>query len=119
MVKESSFGLIRALIMETSSKTTFMVKESIVGLMAVSTTVNGSITRWKAKVPSLGVTEEDMKETTRMIKSTGMVHLSGLMAGSTSVTGAKVNNMERESTSTQMETSSQATSRMGLNLNSA
>ena len=99
MVKESSFGLIRALIMETSSKTTFMVKESIVGLMAVSTTVNGSITRWKAKVPSLGVTEEDMKETTRMIKSTGMVHLSGQMVGSTLVTGAKVNNMERESIS--------------------
>jgi hypothetical protein len=85
--------------METSSRTTFTDKVSIVGLMAVSTTVSGSTTRWRAKAPSLGVTEEDMKETTRMIKNTATVPLNGLMVESTSVTGAKVSNMEKVSTS--------------------
>ena len=45
MVKENSFGLIKALIMETSSKTIFMDKESISGQMVVFTTVNGLITK--------------------------------------------------------------------------
>ena len=85
--------------METFSRTTFTDKVSIVGLTAVSTTVSGSTTRWRAKAPSLGVTEEDMKETTRMIKSTAMVPSSGLMVESTSVTGAKVSNTAKVSTS--------------------
>jgi hypothetical protein len=85
--------------METSSRTTFTDKVSIVGLMAVSTTVNGSTTRWRAKAPLLGVTEGDMKVTTRMIRSTDMEPSNGLMAESTSVTGAKVSNTEKVSTS--------------------
>jgi uncharacterized oligopeptide transporter (OPT) family protein len=99
MVKESSFGLTKAHIMETFSRTTFTDKVSIVGLTAVSTMVNGSTTRWRVKAPSLGVMEEDMKETTRMIRSTAMVHSSGQMVESTSVTGAKVSNTAKVSTS--------------------
>ena len=99
MVKENSYGLTKAHIMETSSRTTFTDKVSIVGLMAVSTTDSGSTTRWRVKAPSLGAMEEDMKETTRMIKSMAMVPSSGLMVESTSVTGVKVSNTEKVSTS--------------------
>ena len=99
MAKENSFGLINLPIMATFSRTTFTGKESTVGLMAVSIMANGLITKWKAKELLPGVTAEDMRATTRMIRSTDTVPLSGQMVGSTLVTGAKVNNMERESTS--------------------
>lgn len=99
MVKENSFGLINLPIMATFSRTIFTDKESTVGLMAVSIMANGLITKWRAKVLLPGATAEDMRATTRMIKNTDMVPLSGQMVGSTLVTGAKVNNMERESTS--------------------
>lgn len=99
MAKVNSFGLINLPIMATFSRTIFTDKESTVGLMAVSIMVNGLITKWKAKVLLPGVTAEDMRATTRMIKSMDTVHLSGQMVGSTLVTGAKVNNMERESIS--------------------
>ena len=99
MAKVNSFGLINLPIMATFSRTIFTDKESTVGLMAVSIMVNGLITKWKAKVLLPGVTAEDMRATTRMIKSMDTVHLSGQMVGSTLVTGAKVNNMARVSTS--------------------
>ena len=99
MAKVNSFGLINLPIMATFSRTIFTDKESNVGLMAVSIMVNGLITKWKAKVLLPGVTAEDMRATTRMIKSMDTVHLSGQIVGSTLVTGAKVNNMERESIS--------------------
>jgi hypothetical protein len=99
MVKANLFGLTNLPIMATFSRTTFTARVNTVGLMAVFTMANGSTTKWKAKVLLPGVTEEDMKETTRMIKSMAMVHSSGPMAGSTSVTGAKVNSTARVSTS--------------------
>ena len=99
MAKENSFGLINLPIMATFSRTTFTVRENTVGLMDVSIMGSGLTTKWRARVLLPGVTAEDMRATTRMIKSTDMVPLSGQMVGSTLVTGAKVNNMERESTS--------------------
>jgi hypothetical protein len=99
MVKENSFGLIKALIMETSSKTIFMDKESISGQMVVFTTVSGLITKWKDKAPSLGVMAVDTRETIKMIRNMVMELLSGLTAESILETGARVNNMEKEFTS--------------------
>lgn len=99
MARANSFGLIRALIMETSFRTTFTVKVSIVGLMVVFTMGSGSTIRWRAKALSLGVMAGDTKATTRMIRSMVMAPLSGQMAESTSVSGVKVNNTVKESTS--------------------
>ena len=99
MVKANLFGRTNLPIMETFSRIISTARVSTVGLTAVSTTGNGSTTKWRAKVLLPGATEEDTKATTRMIRSTGMVPSSGQMVGSISVTGAKVNNMERESTS--------------------
>ena len=96
MDKVNSFGLIKALIMEISSKTIFTDKVSINGLMVVSTTVSGLITKWKDKVLSLGATAEDMKETIRIIRSMVMELLSGQTAENILVIGAKENNMEKE-----------------------
>lgn len=83
MVKANSFGPIKAHIMETSFKIIFMVKASTNGLMVVSTTVSGLITKWKAKEPSHGATAVDMRETTKTIKSMVMEPLSGQTAEST------------------------------------
>ena len=82
MAKENSFGLIKARIMVIFSRTTFMDRENINGLMVVSTTASGSITRWKAKEPSHGATAVDMRETTKTIKSMVMEPLSGQTAES-------------------------------------
>lgn len=60
MEKENSYGPIRALTMETSSKITFTEKVNMSGPMAESTTANGLTTKWKERVPSLGVMVEDM-----------------------------------------------------------
>ena len=76
-----------------------MVKASTSGLMVVSTTDNGLITRWRAKALSPGATVVDTKATTRMIKSMGTEPSSGPTAGNTSVSGAKANSTEKEFTS--------------------
>jgi len=60
MEKENSFGQIRVPMMATSSKITFTEKVNTCGPMVESTTVNGLITKWKEKVPSLGVMVDDM-----------------------------------------------------------
>jgi hypothetical protein len=79
MAKESLFGQINLPIMVTSSKTTSMVKVSIVGQMDVSTMDSGLTTRWRAKELSLGATAGDTKETTKMIRSMDTVLSSGQM----------------------------------------
>lgn len=99
MARVNSFGLINLPIMETFSRTISTARESIVGLTAVFTMANGSTIKWKAKVPLPGVTEEDMKETIRMIKSMDTEPSSGQMVGNTLVTGAKVNNTVKVCTS--------------------
>jgi uncharacterized protein YdiU (UPF0061 family) len=82
MDKVNSFGLIKALIMETSFKTIFTDKENTNGLMVVFTMDNGLTTRWKAKGLLHGVMDVDMKAITKMIKSMVMELLNGLMVGS-------------------------------------
>jgi|TARA_B110001450_G_scaffold236451_1_gene241910 hypothetical protein len=93
MVKENSFGLIKALTTVISSKTTSMDRVSISGLMGVFTTDNGSTTKWKDKVLSHGVMGVDTKETTKMIRNMVTVPSSGQMAENISVNGAKANSM--------------------------
>lgn len=73
-----------------------MDKENTNGQMVVFTMDNGLITRWKDKVLLHGVMAEDMRETIKMIKSMVMVLLSGQTAESTSVNGARANNMVKE-----------------------
>ena len=85
--------------METSFKTIFMDKVSIVGQTEGFTMGSGLTIRWRDKAPSLGVMAEGIKAITRMIRSMVMVPLNGLMVESTSVSGAKVNNTGKESTS--------------------
>ena len=99
MVKENSFGLIKALTTVISSKTTSMDRVSISGLMGVFTTDNGSTTKWKDKVLSHGVMGVDTKETTKMIRNMVTVPSSGQMAENISVNGAKANSMVKVFTS--------------------
>ena len=99
MGRANSFGLIKAPIMEISSKTTFTVKANINGLMAVFTTDSGSTTKWKDKELLHGVMGVDTKETTKMIKNMVTVRSSGRMAENISVNGAKANSMVKVFTS--------------------
>ena len=99
MDKANSFGPIKALTTVISSKTIFMDKANINGLMVVFTMDNGLTTKWKGKELSLGVTAVDMKEIIKMIKSTATELLNGQTAGNILVNGAKVNNTEKEFTS--------------------
>ena len=94
-----SSGVMILLIVVTSSKITFMVKESTNGLTAESTTVNGLTTKWKVKVSSPGLTEESMSENIRTIKNTALVPSNGQMVVSTLENGKKVSNTERVNTS--------------------
>lgn len=64
------------------------------GQMVESTTDNGLTIRWKAKVLSRGVTEEDMLDNIRTIRNMGREHLNGLMAENISENGIKENNTE-------------------------
>ena len=91
MEKANSFGATKAPMMVTFTRTISTEMENTYGLMAESTMVNGWTTRWKAKEPSLGVTVEDMSDSTKMIKNMAKVPLSGQMAESISENGAKVN----------------------------
>jgi hypothetical protein len=76
-----------------------MAKESTSGLMAESTTDNGSTTKWKEMAHSRGPMAVDMLECTKTIKSTDKELSNGQMVASTSVNGAKENNMEKVFTS--------------------
>lgn len=60
MEKANSSGAIKVRMMVTSIRTISTVMENMYGLMAESTMGNGSTTKWKAREPSLGVTDEDM-----------------------------------------------------------
>lgn len=55
--------------------------------------VNGLIITWKAWVFTLGKTEEDTRENTKMIKSMGMVFTLGQIKDNIRVGGSKENNM--------------------------
>jgi hypothetical protein len=54
---------------------------------------NGSITIWKVWVFILGQMGVDMKESIKMIKSTVMVSILGLIKEDIRVCGLRVNNM--------------------------
>lgn len=99
MVKENSYGLIRAHTTEISFRTTFTGKVNINGQTVVFTMDNGLTIKWRAKALSLGVMAADTTETTKMIKSTGMELLSGQTEENISVSGAKASNTEKEFTS--------------------
>jgi len=86
-------------MMETSSRTIFMELENISGLMEESIMDHGLTIKWKGKVHSRGVMEEDMLECTRTIRSTVMELSNGQMVGSTLESGVKESNTARESTS--------------------
>jgi hypothetical protein len=85
--------------MVTSTKITSTERESTSGPMAEFTMVSGSTTKWKGRVPSLGVMAEDMSDNIRMIRNTDKVPLSGQMAGNISESGAKESNTAKELTS--------------------
>jgi hypothetical protein len=73
MVKENSFALIKALIMEITSKTILMVLESINELMKENSLEIGFAIRCTRPVCSLGLMIEDTKESTMTIKNKVMV----------------------------------------------
>ena len=56
-----------------------MVQENTNGQMVENSQVIGCAIKCMVRVYSLGLTEEDMKETTMMIKSKDMVFSYGLM----------------------------------------
>ena len=85
--------------METSTKITSMERESTSGPMAEFTMVNGSTTKWKDRVHSLGVMAEDMSDNIRMIRNTAKAPSSGQMAGNISESGAKESNTAKVLTS--------------------
>merc|ERR1711974_231137 len=93
--KENSSGVTKALMTVISIRTisTEMVNTS--GPMAESTMDNGLTTKWKVKVPLLGVMVVDMLVNTKMTRSMGKVHLNGQMAESISENGTKVNNTDK------------------------
>jgi len=116
MAKASSFGLMKALMMETFIRTIFMVKESTNGLMEESTMGNGSITRWKEKELSHGVMEEDMWANIKTIRRMVTVPSNGQMAESTLESGVRASNMEKVFTS-RMARSDKASGRWAKELN--
>ena len=77
---------------ETSTRITFTEMVNASGPMAESTMVNGLTTKWRAKVPSLGVTVVHISVNTRMTRSTDKVHSNGQMVESTSESGLKESN---------------------------
>ena len=98
MVKESLYGATKAHMMATFIKTISMVQVSTSGPMVEFTKENGSTTKWKAKVLSLGVTVVVTSENIKMIKSTVKEHLNGQMVENTLANGIKENNMDKAPT---------------------
>ena len=90
MVKENSYGLIRAHTTEISFRTTFTGKVNINGQTVVFTMDNGLTIKWRAKALSLGVMAADTTETTKMIKSMDMELLSGQTEENISVSGVLI-----------------------------
>ena len=75
-----------------------MVQVSTSGLMVEFTKENGSTTKWKAKVLSLGVMVVVTLENIKMIKSTVKEHSNGQMVENISANGIKENNMDKAPT---------------------
>jgi hypothetical protein len=95
MEKVNLSGVTRANMMVISTKITFMDMVNMYGPMVEFTMVNGSTTKWKVKVLSHGVMEEDTLDSTKMIRSMVKEHLSGQMVECISVNGVKVSNMAK------------------------
>ena len=60
---------------------------NITGQMAEFTKAAGKKTSLTEKVSTMGLTEEDMMETTKMTRNTGLEHTIGQMEKLTKVTG--------------------------------
>lgn len=99
MVRANLFGRIRAHIMVTFSRTTFMDKVNINGLMVGYTMASGLTTKWRVKELSLGQMVESMKVTIKMTRNMDMVPSNGLTEESILVNGAKANNTAKASIS--------------------
>jgi len=82
--------------MEILLTTKSMVKERTPGQMVESIAEIGRITKWMARVNSLGLTDVSMSGNTRMIRKKGMVFSHGLMKGDMTVSGRMANSMEVE-----------------------
>jgi hypothetical protein len=95
MVMVNSLGLIRALILVSSTITTFMDKEFMSGLMEESSMEIGRTIKWKVMVVSLGLMVGNMLEHILMIWNKVKVHLNGLMEENTLELGTKASNMEK------------------------
>jgi hypothetical protein len=91
--KESSNGVMIALIMVNSPIITSKVRGCMFGPTAESTMANGNATKWKAKGPALGLMAGSILVSIRMIRSMGKVLSNGPTAKSTSVAGAMANSM--------------------------
>ena len=89
-----SHGLTDQPMTATLLKTTFKVKDSIIGLMVVNTKETGSTTKWKATEFSLGPMEESTKDNTSTIKKKERENSIGLMVGTIMVDGKMVNSTE-------------------------
>ena len=98
MEKGNLYGATQAPTTVTFTKTTSTVPVSTSGQMAEFTKVNGSITKWKAKVHSLGAMDVVTSENIRMIKNMGKALLSGQMVESILVNGIKENNTDKAPT---------------------
>ena len=85
--EDNSCGLTDRCTPVSSLKTTFTEMVFTLGQTDANMTANGRITKWTAKESSLGLTAENMKDSTLMIKRRDMECLRGLMAVSTMETG--------------------------------
>ena len=94
---EPSNGLITPNILVSSTITTSMEREFILGVMVEDTKVNGKITKCTEKVHSHGQMEGSMLENILMIKSKVMGNSFGLMADHIRETGIMESNMVKVS----------------------
>lgn len=78
---------------ENGKKTKLKALELILGLMVVSTEVNGSTTIWMESVSTLGKTAGNTKENTKTIRSKDTEFTLGLMDACTKVIGGEASSM--------------------------
>ena len=93
MVKENSYGLIRAHTTEISFRTTFTGKVNINGQTVVFTMDNGLTIKWRAKALSLGVTDASTKDSGKTTACTARASTRGRTVAATMAIGRRENNM--------------------------
>ena len=81
--------------MESGWRIELKASEFMSGLTAEDTKENGSTTTWKAKAFTPGKMAGSMRESTKMIKRTGMELTTGLTDGNTLACGATANKVVR------------------------